>query len=211
MTIFLVRPDHESLATRRGIESIDLNLAFLLIKAPVATVAQTLSQLKQWNWFPNASGLTVDARESTLVFSLSGHPWALVYQLHLQTQQMWLGKSDASTISAILKVPVISYVNSDTGGWLQYHFYQAGILRERLHSEASDTGDQIEFQSDLTQIEQPIHNAYLFTLNFLQSQDAYIPALVVDDGVFGSDQSIILEIGNLFPEELERMDYLTNL
>ena len=211
MAVFLVRPDDDLLATSRGIESIDLNLVFFLVKAPVATVAQTLQQVKQWaTWIPNAMGHRVDTRGSAWVFRLQGHPWTIVYTLNVRTREMWLEEPDAAALSAALQVPVISYAGSDTGGWLQYYFYDNGILLERLRADQADAGEEIEFESIRRQVTQPIQNSYRFTLAFIREQDAYIPALVMDNIAFAAGQPITVAIDNARPEEIERIDYLTH-
>jgi hypothetical protein len=211
MAVFLMRPDDDSLATSRGIESIDQNIVLLLVKAPVATVAETLQQLKHWaTWIPNAMGRRVDTSGSAWVFRFQGHPWTIVYTLNVRTREMWLEEPDAAALSTALQVPVISYAGSDTGGWLQYYFYAKGILLERLRSDQTDAGEEIEFESTWRAVTHPIPRSYPFTLDFIRTQDAYIPAFVINNIAFEAGKSITVAIDNTRPEEIERIDYLTH-
>jgi hypothetical protein len=188
----------------RGIETIDLNLEYILVRAEVELVAQAFSQLKHMDvWVHDAYNHEIELQtESTLVFQFPGHPWSLIYKFHN------LKEEDALRISESLDTAAIYYTASDTCASLQYHLYRAGVLIEKFSFEEEVS---IEFKSQLRQIQaSEIENGYGFAMNFLREQDAYIPALIAVESL-PQDQTGILRIEGLIPEEITRMDYLAKL
>lgn len=208
MSIVLIRPDDSSLESSRGIESIDINIVLILVKADVEEVAQALTQLKPWDgWIPNAYGQSVPSNEGTLIFKLRGHSWSYVCQPFGHTRPMWLLEADALLLSDLLCTTVIDYAASDTGGWFRYLFCNRGKPEERLRFEEYDRDGNLEFQSERGFTAKDVKDAYTFTLNFIREQDAYIPALMMRYSAL-SGQQITLQIENLMLSEIERMDYL---
>lgn len=207
MAIYFMRYDGVSLAQRRGLETIDLNLLYILVKAPVEPVAQAFSTLRQMNvWVPDAYGREIDIlNESIFVFRLRGHPWSIVYKPLMPVERLYLNEEDARIISELLGTSAIFYGGSDTCATIEYYLFSNGIAVEKLFFE--EDGD-IKFQSQLRQIKaEDIEDAYQFTMDFVREQDAYIPGIVqVEDLIVG--QCTILRIEDLLPDEIEQMDYL---
>ncbi|MCG6135992.1 MAG: hypothetical protein MET45_15275 [Nostoc sp. LLA-1] len=207
MLIYFVRDKDISLDQHRGLETIDANVLFVLIRASVEQVSQAFSNLRQMNvWERNIYEREIDIHnESFLVFQLRGHPWSLIYKFNLPSNRIYLTEEDAQSISESLGTSAIFYAGSDTCGTMEYHLYHHGILQEKLSFEEEVS---IEFQSQLRQIEAgDIKSAYRFTMDFIREQDAYIPCLIeVEDLKVG--QRTKLHIEDLMPDEVERMDYL---
>lgn len=208
MSIYFVTEEGIPLEERRGLETIDRNLLFVLVRASVEQVAQAFSTLRQMDvWIPNAYDCEVEIHnESALVFQLRGHPWSLIYKLSSSSIRIYLTEEDARNISELLSNSVIYYAGSDTCGTIEYHLYNNGFLQERLSFEEEV---KCEFQSKLRQIEarEVEKDAYTFTMNFMRDQDAYIPCIVeVEDLKLG--QQTTLRFEGLLPNEVERMDYL---
>ncbi|MBH8562255.1 hypothetical protein I8748_08710 [Nostoc sp. CENA67] len=208
MSIYFVTEEGIPLEQRRGLETIDRNLLFVLVRASVEQVAQAFSTLKQMDvWIRNAYDCEVEIHnESALVFQLRGHPWSFIYKLYKSSIQIYVTEEDARRISELLNTSVIYYAGSDTCGTIEYHLYNNGFLQERLSFEEEV---KCEFQSQLRQVEvgEVKKDAYTFTMNFMRDQDAYIPCIVeVEDLKVG--QRTTLRFEGLLPNEVERMDYL---
>ncbi|MBD2677158.1 MULTISPECIES: hypothetical protein [Nostoc] len=208
MSIYFVREEGIPLEQRRGIETIDRNLVFVLVRASVERVAQAFSTLKQMNvWVRNAYECEIEIQnESTFVFQLRGHPWSLIYKLYRSSIRIYLTEEDARKLSGFMNTSVIYYAGSDTSGTIEYHLYTNGILQEKLYFEENF---KCEFQSQLRQVE--VRNIkkdpYTFTMNFIREQEAYIPCVVeVKKLLVG--QHTTLRIEDLMLNEVERMDYL---
>lgn len=185
----------------RGIETIDLNLEYILVQANVELVAQAFSQLKHMDvWVGDVYNHEIELhRESTLIFQFPGHPWSLIYKFHN------LKEEDALRISESLDTATIYYTASDTCASIQYHFYRAGVSIEKFSFEEEVS---IEFQSQLRQIQaNEIEDCYSFAMNFIREQDAYVPALIAVQPL-PKDETGILRIEGLMPDEVARMDYL---
>jgi hypothetical protein len=207
MSIYFVREEGIPLEQRRGLETIDRNLVFILVQASVEQVSQAFSTLRQMNvWIRNAYECEIEIQnESTFVFQLRGHPWSLVYKLHRSSIRIYLTEVDAKYLSESLSTSVIYYAGSDTCGTIEYHLYSNGILQEKLSFEEEFKCD---FQSQLRQLEAKyIEDAYTFTMNFIREQDAYIPCIVeVEKLLVGQHKTLRIE--DLMLNEVERMDYL---
>jgi len=207
MSIYFVREEGIPLEQRRGLETIDRNLVFVLVQASVEQVSQAFSTLRQMNvWVRNAYECEIEIQnESTFVFQLRGHSWSLIYKLHRSSIRIYLTEEDARNLSESLSTYVIYYAGSDTCGTIDYHLYSNGILQEKLSFEEEF---KCEFQSQLRQLEvRSIENAYTFTRNFIREQDAYIPCIVeVEELLAGQHTTLCIE--DLMLNEVERMDYL---
>lgn len=185
----------------RGIETIDLNLEYILVRAEVELVAQAFTQLKHMDvWVRDAYNRELELQaESTLIFQFRGHPWSLIYKFHN------LKEEDALRISESLDTATIYYTASDTCASIQYHLYRAGVSIEKFSFEEEVS---IELQSQLRQIEvNEIEDGYGFAMDFIREQDAYIPALIAVEPL-PKDQTGLLRIRGLMPDEIARMDYL---
>ncbi|MEH1900249.1 MAG: hypothetical protein V7L04_02205 [Nostoc sp.] len=208
MLIYFTKDEGISLEHHRGVETIDANILFLLVRSSVEPVAQAFSTLKQMNvWVHNAYDHEIEIQnESIFVFQLRGHPWSLIYKPHIFSRRIFLTEEDACSISELLNTSAIYYAGSDTCGTLEYHLYSNGISQEKLSFEE---GIKKEYQSQLRQVKaRNIKSAYAFTMNFIREQDAYIPCLIEVEGL-SAGQRTTLRIDDLIPNEVERMDYLT--
>jgi hypothetical protein len=126
--IFFVKSGDIPIEECRGIETIDLNLEYILVRAEVELVAQAFSQLKHMDfWVRDAYNRELELQtESTLIFQFRGHPWSLIYKFHD------LKEEDALRISESLDTAAIYYTASDTCATLQYHLYRAGVSIEKF-------------------------------------------------------------------------------
>lgn len=207
MSIYFVREEGIPLEQRRGLETIDRNLVFVLVRASVEQVSQAFSTLRQMNlWVRNGYECEIEIHnESTFVFQLRGHPWSLIYKYRMSSIRIYLTEEDARNLSESLSTSVIYYACSDTCGTIEYHLYSNGILQEKLSFEEEF---KCEFQSQLRQLEaRSIEDAYTFTMNFIREQDAYIPCVVEVEELLAG-QHTTLRIEDLMLNEVERMDYL---
>lgn len=207
MSIYFVREEGIPIEQRRGLETIDRNLVFVVVRASVEQVSQAFSTLRQMNvWVHNAYECEIEIQnESTFVFQLRGHPWSLIYKPHMSSIRIYLTEEDASNLSESLSTSVIYYAGSDTCGTIEYHLYSNGILQEKLYFEEEF---KCEFQSHLRQLEaRNIEDAYTFTMNFIREQEAYIPCIVEVEELLAG-QHTTLRIEDLMLNEVERMDYL---
>lgn len=207
MSIYFLRAEDTPLEQRRGLETIDRNLLFILVKAPVEPVAQAFSTLKQMNvWVRNAYEREIDIQnESTFVLQLRGHPWSIVYKPYTSSERLYLTEEDARRISESLSTAAIYYAGSDTCGTIEYHLYRNGVLQEKLSFEEEVS---IEFQSQLRSLAaRDIRDAYTFTMDFMREQDAYVPNLTETEGLIATQRKSIYFEG-LMPSEMEQMDYL---
>lgn len=207
MSIYFVRAEGIPLEQRRGVETIDRNTLFVLVRASVEPVAQAFGVLRQMNvWVRNAYDREINIQnESTFVFQLQRHPWSIIYKPYMRSMQIYLTEEDARSISELLGTYAIYYAASDTCGTIGYHLYSSGVCNEKLFSQEEVS---LEFQSQLRSFEAwDIQDAYTFTINFICEQDAYVPNLVeVEDLEAGQHKTLRFE--NLMSNELERMDYL---
>lgn len=199
--ISFFKREHIPIEECRGIETIDLNLEYILVRAEVELVAQAFSQLKHMDfWVRDAYNRALELQtESTLIFQFRGHPWTVIYKFHD------LKEEDALRISEFLDTAAIYYTASNTCATIQYHLYRAGVSIEKFFFEEEVS---IEFQSQLRQIQaNEIENGYGFAMKFIREQDAYIPALIAVESL-PQDQTGILRIEGLMHDEITRMDYL---
>lgn len=209
------RPENVSLQQCRGIESLDQNLFMVLVQAPIELVAQAFSQLRQAEiWVRDVYEHEVEIiGQGVMVFQFRGHSWTLINRLCDPPYgsglpcQVGATEEDAQSLSSLLHTSAIYYTASDTSGTIEYHLYRDGRSMERLFFEE---GFSVQFQSQLRQLEgEDIEDAYSFTMNFIQEQDAYVPALFVPK-CHSIGQQIILRLENLRRSDLERMDYIAH-
>lgn len=188
-----------------GIETIDQNIGYILVRADVELVAQAFSQLKQMDfWVRDAYNREIELQTaSTLIFQFRGHTWSLIYKPY-GTGSFYLLEEDALRLSEPLDTSAIYYTASDTCGTIQYHLYNAGVSIEKFAFEEEAS---FEIQSQLRQIQaNEIEDGYDFAMDFIREQDAYIPALIAGD--LPKYQTGLLRIKGLMPDEIARMDYL---
>jgi hypothetical protein len=207
MAIYFVRAEGIPLEQRRGVETIDRNILFVLVRASVEPVTQAFSAFRQMDvWVRDAYEREIGIQnESTFIFQLRGHPWSIVYKPYVRSMRLYLTEEDARIISETLGTSAIYYTGSDTCGTLEYHLYRNGFCVEKLVFEEEVS---LEFQSQLRQFEaRDIGDAYTFTMNFIREQDAYVPNIVqVED--LRAGQRTTLRFEDLIAHEVERMDYL---
>lgn len=207
MRITLGRFEDIPLEQSRGIDTIDKNILFVMVRSPVQPVAQAFSTLRQMNvWVRDAYQSDINIQnETTLIFQFRGHPWSLIYKPNMPSMRMYLTEEDALELSKLVGTSAIYYAGSDTCGTIGYELCSNGICVEKLSFEENVS---FEFQSQLRPIKaKDIRNAYTFTMNFIREQDAYVPCLFqLEDLTAG--QHTTLDIENLMSNELERMDYL---
>ena len=208
MLISLLKDEDTPLEERRGEETTDLVLYFILVKAPVEPVAQDLSSLKQMDvWVPNAYNQEILIyRESILIFQFRGHAWSIIYHPYGSGRRSAFEAEEARSLSESLNTDAFFYFGSDSSSTIEYHFFSNGISQEKMFFEEPE--NTLEFQSQLRQIEPgEIEDGYTLAINFVRDQDAYIPGLVAIEPI-KPNQTTTLQIENLSSAELERMDYL---
>lgn len=229
MSLFIQRPEKDSLEKSRGIGSYDLNLRVILVRSSVESVAQAFTSIKRMSiWESNVYGCEVEIRrESVFVLQLKGHSWTLIYvpyflvevidttKISIQEierlmhttleQQLDLLETDALKLSELLHTCVIFYSESDTVGIVEYCLYRDGVLAEKLSFEE---GSLIELHSKYRQIEaRDIKDVYKFTDETIREQDAYVP-WIDTKGNFDVGTRAFLQIEGLTSDEIVRMDYI---
>ena len=208
MLISLLKDKDTPIEECKGLETIDLTLYFVLVKASVEPVAQAFSTLKQMDvWVPNAYNREILVyKESILIFQFRGHSWSIIYHPYGSGKQSELKEEDARSLSESLNTDAFFYFGSDSSGIIKYHFFRNGVSQEKMFFEEPD--DTLEFQSQLCQTEAgEIEDGYTQAMNFVHEQDAYIPGLIAVEPL-RPNQTTTLRIENLSSAELERMDYL---
>lgn len=207
MRITLLKSEDIPLEQSRGIDTIDINILLVMVRASVEPVAQAFSTLRQMNvWVRDAYQSDINIQnETTLIFQFRGHPWSLIYKPNMPSMRMYLTAEDALALSKAVGTSALYYAGSDTCGIIEYELCSNGVCVEKLSSEENVF---LDFQSQLRPIKaKDIRDAYTFTMNFIREQDAYVPCFFqLEDLTVG--QRTILDIKNLLPNELERTDYL---
>ena len=201
----------------RGIEHIDLNDRLLLVQASVEQVGQACTQMLSINrWERDVYGCELELinQNCFLVFQLRNHPWTLIQSFSFLPHEFLFEDEHVQSISLSLNVKVISYLVSDTGGYIGYQLYQGGESIERFYYEGGGYDEDrafpgmYQFQSRLRLLKaEEIINPYRFTYAFVCEQDAYIPAISWNTG-FKVGQKVTLQLQGLEYDDFERMDYL---
>jgi len=226
---FLTQTHNEGvpIEQRRGIEHGDLNDYLVLVLAPIEQVGQALSQMLQvdrWERDIYERKIEIVDQGSALIFKFRGHPWTIIGPSNFFPYPMNFQNEEAQSISGWLQTKVISYLISDTGGYIGYHFFKCGELLEKLYKEPPDEMDPIEYESEdweegfigmcefRSQLRETevyeIEDGYGFTDDFLREQDAYVPAFRWTR-ILKIGQKVTIKLENLEREDLERMDYMT--
>ncbi len=215
---FIAIPKHIPIKQRRGIDCVDLNDYFILVKAPIEQVAQGCHQWQQvllWKRDVYERKMEIQGC-SYVVFQLQEHPWTLMHGLKFSPDQKPITDEDLQMLSGLLSTRVIYYYISDTGGKVGYHLFDSGESIESLKFESQCLTQEDEykespgiyqFQSRLRQLTvEDIGNPYNFTDKFLREQDAYIPPIKWDD--FRFTQQITFQLESFRRDDFERIDYM---
>jgi hypothetical protein len=213
---------------RRGIELLDLNDYLVLVQAPVEEVGQALCQTRQVaSWQRNVYEHEIELvdQESALIFQFRKHPWTIIGLKWFFPNRMYLDDEAVQSLSAWMHTKAISYLVSDTGGYIGYHFFNGGESLEKFYMEPPGfmsveeyeseewLGDEFigmcEFSSQLSHTEvHEIDDGCGFTDRFLRTQDAYVPACIMKTAL-KVGQKVRLKIEGLERDDIERMDYIT--
>jgi hypothetical protein len=210
---------------RRGIELLDLNDYLVLVQAPIEEVGQALCQTRQVaSWQRNVYEHEIELidQESTILVQFRKHPWTIIGLNWFLPNTMYLDDEAVQSLSAWMHTKAITYLVSDGGGHTGYHFFNDGESLERLYcgedvpvEETNADVDEIEsmvaceFRSQLRQKEaHEIGYWSTFINEFLQEQDAYVPACKLETSL-KVGQKVTLKMKGIERDDLERMDYIT--
>ena len=204
----------------RGTETTDIYILMALVRAPIQSVAEILNETKQVNnWHVNVYEKSVDIPfQGIVLLQFKGHDWTIIRYLRRQTYLAY--QEDAQLLSEELNSQALYYFNCDTSGELVYKFYDDGLCLEEMIC-SRDEG--LTFRSSLTSTDvTDMGNPYLFSEDFLDEQDIYIPAIWIPDLSPMSEKNfrdIKLEFFGFLPNALnavnfersyfERVDYLS--
>lgn len=218
--------NHISWRQRRGYETTDTNDELILVQAPIEQVAQAYNQLQQavyWERDVYEREIVIQGY-SLLIFQFQGHPWTLMHELPIRTCNVLLDEQEAQALSSLLSTKVIYFLISDTGSKIGYHLYNCGESMEKLFftseveeelDEDEDDEDEDEelegtyqFQSQIRQLKaEDIKYPYGFVEEFLQEQDAYVPAFF-SKTTFRVGQRVTIQLEGIKRSDFERMDYM---
>jgi hypothetical protein len=213
---------------RRGYESSDQNVDYVLVRAPIEQVAQAFCELRQADfWERDAYKREVKmVNEVFILLQLQGHQWTVIRHLY-NTYSIFLTESDAQELSRLLNTRAIYYNMSDSCEALGYHLYDCGTCIEMLcYGEGcSDYAEQeeenivfededvevqkpFEFQSQIYQFEIDENDDPYALLNYLlEEQDAYVPALFEIERI-ARFQPATLRLADYVSDDFERIDYV---
>lgn len=172
-----------SIESCRGIESLDVNDAMLLVRAPVEQVAQAFSSLRHVDvWRRDAYERPVPGMAlSFVVYQLRGHSWSVIWTLTEAPFMHGFDLPDAEALSRLLQTRAVLYTVSDTCCSIGYDLYEQGELVEKLFYEPGSEEDLApsEFYSRLRPVQaHDIEDSYNFVEAFMLEQDIYVPALL---------------------------------
>lgn len=214
--IVLLIPIHEGeLSEARGIATIDINQAIILVKDSVEKVASTLLNMRNFNvWQKDVYNQAITVHKSaTYVFQLKGHSWSIILEAGERLRREFLTEEDTKIISETLQAKSFYYIGSDSADKAEYSLFNDGLLLEKLYLE----GEIISFESSLRNLAEIAVDRHSIPHFILVEQDAYVPAIKVLDSrsndpdyyhklTLGEDPTLLFM--NLLPEQVERMDYL---
>lgn len=163
-------------------------------------------------------------QDSLIIFQFWRHPWTVIHASRFFPQWTSLQDEDARSLSLLLHTKAISYLISDTGGYIGYHLFNCGESLEKFYKEPPEDMSveeyeseelyenefigMCEFRSQLSQTEvHEIKDGYQFTDDFLRKQDAYVPACRWEQDLKVS-QKVTVKLEGLERDDLERMDYI---
>lgn len=173
-----------SIESCRGIESLDVNDAMLLVRAPVEQVAQAFSSLRHVDvWRRDAYERPVPGMAlSFVVYQLRGHSWSVIWTLTEAPFMHGFDLPDAEALSRLLQTRAVLYTVSDTCCSIGYDLYEQGELVEKLFYEPGSEEEDLapsEFYSRLRPVQaHDIEDSYNFVEAFMLEQDTYVPALL---------------------------------
>ncbi|MCA8924395.1 MAG: ankyrin repeat domain-containing protein, partial [Planctomycetes bacterium] len=150
----------------------------LLVRAPLARVADALAVHRGWRRQPDVLGETRELPARCLrLTAYADLPWAVVQAESALTTGA-LGESDAATLSATLGCEAVFLANSDEAGTLVFRHFRAGQLVERLDydSGADEDVDETRYWRAGSARPVEIDDPYDFTDARLRALEAYVPA-----------------------------------
>jgi len=216
------------LVERRGFQGNNATVTLLLIDADVAPAAKSIQKLtKAKTLKPNVYGKRVKAtRQSFMVYRLTDHGWTLVQRISGELPEAAL----AQQLSKDLKTRVMWLGLSDTASWTGYYLFDAtGTMVELLEDFCDHHGDASHLDANLLgklKVESTGNGIFGSTLRKvavtkLQSgievhklidaffRDENILAPFTGDWRTSPGSSVTLEIADLAPEDVERLDFVT--
>lgn len=210
---------------RRGIEHLDLNDYLVLVQAPIEQVGQALCQTRQVDrWERDVYGREIEIvdQHSAIIFQFRRHPWTIIQSSIFFPFPMSLHDEDAQSLSRWLQTKALSYLVSDTGGYIGYHYFNCGESLERFYYDENELievtdadANEMEFigVSEFRSQLRPkkageIDDGYRFINEFLREQDAYVPACRWGC-ILKVGQKVSIQLEDLERDDIERMDYIT--
>jgi hypothetical protein len=193
----------------RGIESVDCNDQFVIVKAPIELVAPAFGQIWQATvWQQDVYDREIEiVGQDAIVFQFRGHAWTLIHELYGRKAEP--NEQDAEALARQLDTEAIYYAVSDTGQHTRYRFYDGTGLIESLSFEGWN--EPLQFDSKRRQFSpETSGEAYTFISRFMREQGIYIPMIFLPKVEFG--QRLVLRIeANIHPsltQFLKRVDFM---
>jgi ankyrin repeat protein len=186
---------------KRGLESLDFNGEFLLVKAPIHQTAEAFSRLHAApDWKRDVFNKNVDLRESgCVVFQFVDHAWSLICSLTIDRSL----DQYAQTLSESIGASVIHLAVSDTAGAVSYRLFERGQLAETF--QVDDRG--VQFNSTIRSADVNLAmGTESFVDDFIKQHDAYVPSFASQHR--GRTRRLKLSLPDCIREDLVRLDYI---
>lgn len=175
----------------RGIETPDCNDYFVIVKAPIQTVASALTETRQATvWEQDVCDREIEIMgDDFVVFQFRGHSWTLIH--YLRIQETAINERDAEALARHINTDAIYYKISDSACYIGYQLYDSTGLVESFYREGQQP---VKFQSLRRQTTDEIINSLgLHVFDFLKEQDIYVPSISLPRCTVG--ERIILQVG----------------
>ncbi|MCY7275513.1 MAG: hypothetical protein LH702_17680 [Phormidesmis sp. CAN_BIN44] len=172
-----------------GIESLDCNDWFVIVKAPIQVVAPAFVQIRQATvWQQDVYDREIEIiGQDFIVFQFRGHAWTLLHRL--LSRKVEPNEEDAERLARHLDTEVIYYRISDTAEFIRYRLYDStGLVESLSHEDGSG-----QFYSTRRQLSAAsIENPWTFADDFMSERGIYVPMVFLPEVAVG--QRMLLRI-----------------
>jgi hypothetical protein len=181
-----------------GIESVECNDFFTIVKAPIQVVAPAFVQLRQATvWQEDVYDREIEIiGDDFIVFQFRGHSWTLLRRLF--SRKIAPNEEDAEALARHLDTEVVYYRVSDTCGFIRYRLYDSTGLVESLSYE-----DGIgQFDSKRRQLaEEWVEKPWSFVYNFMKERGIYVPMVFLPKVAVGQRMLLRIETSMIHPSD----------
>lgn len=85
-------------------------------------------------------------QDSLIIFQFQRHPWTVIHASSFFPESTSFQDEDARSLSHFLHTKAISYLISDTGGYIGYHLFNCGESIEKFYREPPEEMSVEEFE-----------------------------------------------------------------